>query len=215
MTQGQLGRAWTGLGRRPVAALRSRHDETRHRGLGDFLDLPYTAVLATHWADGSILLSPVWHEWRDGGFNIGVPEDDVKVEHIARDPRVTVVVYEQSWPSRSVEVRGIATVTREGREELSRRLSVRYLGAGQRQRTTPTGRTRARASALNLASSAPGTTSTRRRRSPTAAARLIPLVVTDAQDEATAGPRRNRAAVCRPARESGGRVLTANSASAR
>jgi PPOX class probable F420-dependent enzyme len=96
--------------------------------LGDFLDLPYTAVLATHWADGTILLSPIWHEWRDGGFNLGVPEDDVKVRHVRRDPRVTVVVYELSWPSRSVEVRGTATLTREGNRELSDRLSVRYLG---------------------------------------------------------------------------------------
>jgi PPOX class probable F420-dependent enzyme len=96
--------------------------------LGDFLELPYTAVLATHWADGSVLLSPVWHEWRDGGFNIGVPENDVKVRHIRRDPRVTVLVFEQSWPSRSLEVRGTATITREGRDALSRRLSVRYLG---------------------------------------------------------------------------------------
>ena len=96
--------------------------------LGDFLDLPYTAVLATHWADGTVLLSPVWHEWRDGGFNLGVGENDVKLRHIARNPNVTVLVYEQSWPSRSVEVRGVATVTHEGREELSRRLSVRYLG---------------------------------------------------------------------------------------
>ena len=96
--------------------------------LGDFLSLPYTAVLATHWPDGSILLSPVWHEWRDGGFNIGVPEEDVKVRHVRRDPRVTVLVFEQSWPSRSVEVRGSATITREGRDGLSRRLSVRYMG---------------------------------------------------------------------------------------
>lgn len=96
--------------------------------LGDFLELPYTAVLATTWADGSVLLSPVWYEWRNGGFNIGVPEDDVKVRHIRRDPRVTVLVYEQSWPSRSLEVRGTATITREGRAGLTRRLSVRYLG---------------------------------------------------------------------------------------
>ncbi len=96
--------------------------------LGDFLDLPYTAVLATHRPDGSILLSPVWHEWRDGGFNLGVPDNDIKLRHIARDPRVTVVVYEQSWPSRSIEVRGVATVSLDGHEELGRRLSVRYLG---------------------------------------------------------------------------------------
>src|ERR1700716_4183015 len=102
--------------------------------LGDFLDLPYTAVLATHWPDGSVLLSPVWHEWRDGGFNIGVPENDIKLRHIARDPGVPVVVYEQSWPSRSAEVRGTATTTLEGRDALSHRLSIRYLGPVQGQR---------------------------------------------------------------------------------
>jgi len=38
--------------------------------LGDLLELPIVAVLATYRRDGSVLLSPVWHEWRDGGFSI-------------------------------------------------------------------------------------------------------------------------------------------------
>jgi PPOX class probable F420-dependent enzyme len=97
--------------------------------LGDLLERPYCAVLATHRDDGSVLLSPVWHEWRDGGFNIGVAEDDIKVRHIERDPRVSVVVYDHSWPARGVEVRGIARITTDGREDLSRRLSIRYLGS--------------------------------------------------------------------------------------
>jgi len=37
--------------------------------LGTFLDEPLIAVLASLRADGSVLLSPIWHEWRDGGFN--------------------------------------------------------------------------------------------------------------------------------------------------
>jgi PPOX class probable F420-dependent enzyme len=86
-------------------------------------------VLGTHWPDGSVLLSPVWHEWRDGGFNIGVPVEDVKVRHLRRDPRASVVVFDHSWPARGVvEVRGLARITAEGREALSRRLSIRYLG---------------------------------------------------------------------------------------
>jgi hypothetical protein len=32
-----------------------------------FLDAPLVAILATLRADGSVLLSPVWHEWHDGG----------------------------------------------------------------------------------------------------------------------------------------------------
>ena len=96
--------------------------------LGDLLERPYCAVLATYREDGSALLSPVWHEWRDGGFNIAIGEDDIKHRHLLRDPRAAVVVFDHHWPGRGLEVRGIATVTKEGREALSRRLSIRYLG---------------------------------------------------------------------------------------
>ena len=33
-------------------------------------------MLATNYADGTALLSPVWHEWRDGGFTIVIWVDD-------------------------------------------------------------------------------------------------------------------------------------------
>jgi PPOX class probable F420-dependent enzyme len=97
--------------------------------LGDLLERPYCAVLATHRADGRVLLSPVWHEWRDGGFNIGVPLGDIKLRHLASDPRASVVVFDHSWPARGLEVTGLARITTDGRAELSRRLSIRYLGA--------------------------------------------------------------------------------------
>jgi PPOX class probable F420-dependent enzyme len=100
----------------------------RPEELGDLLERPYCAVLSTHRPDGSVLLSPVWHEWRDGGFNICVPLGDIKLEHLARDPRATVVVFDHSWPGRGFEVRGVATMAAEGRGEIGRRLSVRYLG---------------------------------------------------------------------------------------
>ena len=96
--------------------------------LGDLLERPYCAVLATHRADGTVMLSPVWHEWRDGGFSIGVAVGDIKLRHLEADPRATVVVFDHSWPARGLEVSGIARIITEGRAELSRRLSVRYLG---------------------------------------------------------------------------------------
>ena len=96
--------------------------------LGDLLERPYCAVLSTHRADGSVLLSPVWHEWRDGGFSIGVAVDDIKRRHLEADPRASVVVFDHSWPARGLEVSGIAVITTDGREELSRRLAIRYLG---------------------------------------------------------------------------------------
>ena len=49
------------------------------------------AVLATHREDGTVLLSPVYQEWRDGGFNVAVSSNDVKARHLRRDPRASLV----------------------------------------------------------------------------------------------------------------------------
>jgi PPOX class probable F420-dependent enzyme len=95
--------------------------------LGDLLDLPYVAVLSTWREDGTALLSPVWHEWRDGGFTVDIPVGDIKLRHLQRDPHATIVVYDHAWPSRGFEVSGVATIGSED-PETTRRIAVRYLG---------------------------------------------------------------------------------------
>ncbi|MCE2488275.1 MAG: pyridoxamine 5'-phosphate oxidase family protein [Desulfurellaceae bacterium] len=64
--------------------------------LGDFLDQAKCATLATHFRDGTTLLSPVWHEWRDGGFTVAVGAGDIKVRHIERDARVSISIAEDT-----------------------------------------------------------------------------------------------------------------------
>ena len=96
--------------------------------LQGFLDEPVVAVLATIRADGSVLLSPVWHEWRDGGFNVWVGRTDVKAEHLRRDPRATIVVAESAPPLRGVEVRTEASLIREDAVETAIRIGARYIG---------------------------------------------------------------------------------------
>jgi PPOX class probable F420-dependent enzyme len=98
------------------------------------------ATLATLCADGSILLAPVWHEWRDGGFNVIVGADDVKARNIQRDPRVSLSVYEDDPPYAGVELRGQATVASADDDSLIRRLAIRYLGeqAGNAYATSST-----------------------------------------------------------------------------
>jgi hypothetical protein len=67
--------------------------------LGGLLDQPLIAVLATRRQDDTVMLSPVWFEWFEGGINIWVPTiEGGKVAHVRRDPRVTVVVANQAWP---------------------------------------------------------------------------------------------------------------------
>jgi PPOX class probable F420-dependent enzyme len=96
--------------------------------LGDLVELPLVAVLATQRRDGTVLLSPVWHEWRDGGFNVATGSGDVKVRHLRRDPRASIVVYEQEPPYRGVELRARARLVPKDAHEAARRIAVRYLG---------------------------------------------------------------------------------------
>ena len=96
--------------------------------LGDLLELPILATLATHRKDGSILLSPVWHEWADGGFSISIWAQDIKAKNLARDPQATIIVAENELPYRGIEVSGKATV--EALPDLMplvRRLAQRYM----------------------------------------------------------------------------------------
>ena len=99
--------------------------------LGDLLELPIVAVLATYRRDGDVLLSPVWHEWRDGGFDVVTGARDVKERHLRREPRAGIVVCEDVPPYRGIEVRGRARIQTEGAHEAALRLAVRYLGEAE------------------------------------------------------------------------------------
>lgn len=98
----------------------------RPEDLGDLLEQPLVAVLATYRADGSVLLSPVWHRWRDGGFDVVTGAQDVKVRQLRRDPRASIVVYEHGPPYRGIEVRAQVRLEDAGDAVLS--IATRYLG---------------------------------------------------------------------------------------
>jgi PPOX class probable F420-dependent enzyme len=97
--------------------------------LGDLLELRLLAVLATYRHDGTVLLSPVWHEWRDGGFNVVTGSHNVKATHLRRDPRASIVVCEHVPPYRGVEVRCRARLVTAPLGDAVRRIASRYLGA--------------------------------------------------------------------------------------
>jgi PPOX class probable F420-dependent enzyme len=125
--------------------------------LGGFLDQPLVAVIATLRTDGSVMLSPVWYEWRDGGFNVWVEAQNVKVRHLKRDPRSTIVVAESAPPLRGVEVRGIAHIIEDGVTETARRIAARYLAQTKLQPTPTRCAARTSSSESNRAMSGSGT----------------------------------------------------------
>ncbi|MBA3689973.1 MAG: pyridoxamine 5'-phosphate oxidase family protein [Actinobacteria bacterium] len=96
--------------------------------LGDFLNEPRLAVLATMRRDGSVMLSPVWHEWRDGGFNIWIGSDDAKSRHLRRDTRATIMVAGSEPPLRGIEIRTEARFVDGSVTETAVRIATRYVG---------------------------------------------------------------------------------------
>ena len=97
--------------------------------LDGLLDEPHLATLATVRQDGSVLLSPIWFIWEDGGFTLGIAAGDGKLKHIAREPRVTIVVAEDALPYRGFEVRGRRPADRPTRTRPAiRRIARRYVG---------------------------------------------------------------------------------------
>lgn len=105
--------------------------DLRPEDLGDLLEQPLIAILATRRKDDTIMLSPVWFEWYAGGINVWVPTPEGgKVGHVRRDPRVTVVVANQEWPYKGFELRGDATISTEPDDfyGVLRRTALRYDG---------------------------------------------------------------------------------------
>ena len=97
--------------------------------LDGLLDEQHLATLATFRQDGSVLQSPIWYVWEDGGFTLAMAANDGKLKHIARDPRVTIVVAEDALPYRGFEVRGHAVPTDRPYAPTVRRIARRYVGA--------------------------------------------------------------------------------------
>lgn len=113
------------LGAEGARPLRTNLTIEDMRGL---LDEPLVAVLSTLRRDGTSLLSPVWHRWHDGGFEFWIGAEDVKVRHLRRDPRATVLVAESQLPYRGVEVRGEAEFVRDDVLQTAVTIASRYVG---------------------------------------------------------------------------------------
>jgi PPOX class probable F420-dependent enzyme len=92
-----------------------------------------TAKLATVRADGRPHVTPVWFviDPATGDLLFNTGENAVKGKNLARDPRVTLLVDEETPPYAFVQIEGIATLSTELEEMLpwSTAIGGRYMGA--------------------------------------------------------------------------------------
>jgi len=97
--------------------------------LRSLIDAPSPAVLTTYRKDGSANVSPVWFRWNDDAFEVVIALGDVKLKHLARDPRCALLVFEAVPPFRGIDVRGVPELVEGDVTEAREDIAGRYLGA--------------------------------------------------------------------------------------
>ncbi len=94
----------------------------------DLLDGRNFATVATLSPDGGPQTSVVWVA-RDGDTVLfSTTAGRRKALNLARDPRISLTIFDAENPYHSVEIRGTAELTEDPRKTLSTRLSHKYLG---------------------------------------------------------------------------------------
>jgi PPOX class probable F420-dependent enzyme len=94
-----------------------------------FLDEPLPIVIGTTRRDGSVQMTPLWYEARDGQIWLnGGPRRDW-FKHLQRDPRLTLLVLDPRNMFRWAQIQGrLAGTTFEGADDHIDHLSQRYTG---------------------------------------------------------------------------------------
>lgn len=94
----------------------------------NLLDGRNFAVVATLDPDGGPQTSVVWIELDGDAVQLSTTAERRKARNLARDPRVSLTVYDAENPYRAVDIRGTAELIEDPEKELPRRLSQKYLG---------------------------------------------------------------------------------------
>ena len=97
-------------------------------GVKALLDRPNHAVITTLAADGTPHSTVVWVDVLDGRLAVNSAVGRAWPSNLERDPRLSIVIYDQGDPYDYVEVRGTASGTTEGADEHIDRLAKKYLG---------------------------------------------------------------------------------------
>ena len=95
---------------------------------------PSPAVLTTYRKDGSAHTVPVWYRRTDDAFEVVIAKGDVKLRHLARDPRCVLAVFEAVRPFRGVEARGVAELVEGDVTSARAAIAGRYLGVADGER---------------------------------------------------------------------------------
>ncbi len=94
----------------------------------ELLEQPNCAVISTFNRDGSVHATVVWINTESGAVAVNSAKGRKWPANLERDPRITLVVYEQNNPYNYVEIRGQANATSEGADDHINALTKKYIG---------------------------------------------------------------------------------------
>lgn len=94
----------------------------------ELLDGKSFATIATLNPDGAPQTSVVWIDREGDTVVFSATRNRQKVRNLARDPRVSLTVFDPANPYQSVEIRGAAELIDDPDKALPLRLSHKYLG---------------------------------------------------------------------------------------
>lgn len=103
-----------------------------------FLREPNPAVVGTLRADGSPHTVATWYDWEDGLVLLNMDGTRKRLEHLRRDPRVSLTVLDKDNWYKHVSLSGVVErlVDDLGLADIDR-LALRYTGKPYRNRTSP------------------------------------------------------------------------------
>ena len=96
--------------------------------LRTLLERPSPATLTVYAENGDAITTPLWSQVREDAIQFVVAAEDKKLEHLRRDPRCVVLVFEAIPPFRGVRLRGKATITPDEGAKARLEIASRYLG---------------------------------------------------------------------------------------
>jgi len=101
----------------------------------ELLQSKIPARLAYVWMDGSPRVIPIWFHWNGRQIVMGTPSAAPKLKALAKNPRVSLTVDDNTFPHKVLLLRGTAHLeTVEGIVPEYAAAAERYFGAEQGQR---------------------------------------------------------------------------------
>lgn len=90
---------------------------------------PNPAVVATLRRDGAPVSAPTWYLWEDGHALVNMDADRVRLQHLRRDPRITLSVLDRdSWYTHVTLLGRVVEIREdEGLRDINR-MAQHYLG---------------------------------------------------------------------------------------